>query len=252
MNEREIKSPPCRIRFFESPDELARAAAKDWLELLQMLEVAGREPTVALSGGRIARTFFDAAARLFAGHRELMHKVHFFWADERCVPPDHPESNYGLVAKHLFKPLAVPEAKVHRTPGEIEPVLAAATAARGLAKWTDTESGEVPILNVVLLGMGEDGHVASLFPDEPAPTMDSPDLCRAVTAAKPPPRRITVSYDIISKAENVWVLVSGAGKEPALRDSLGSEHTTPLGRVLASRPGTVIYTDLSPAGVFAA
>lgn len=249
MREQSVQSPPCRIRSFESSEELARVAARDWRELLQVLAMAGREEsTVALSGGRIARTFFDAAARMFGAHRDLIRKVQFFWADERCVPPDHPDSNYGLAANHLLKPLGVPEARIHRIPGEIEPGLAAETAAKGLAKWTATERGQVPVLDLVFLGMGEDGHVASLFPGEPSQAKDSPDLFRVVTAAKPPPQRVTVSYDILAKAENVWVLVSGEGKKKALRDSLASADNTPLGRVLASRSSTCIYTDLSPAG----
>lgn len=250
MDERELQAPPCRIRGFESAEELARAVARDCLELLQALEMAGREPTVALSGGRIAETFFDAAARRFASHREVLGATHFFWADERCVPPEHADSNYRLAAMHLFKPLGIPHTRIHRIPGEIQPDLAAATAARSLGKWTGAEPGEIPVLDLVLLGMGEDGHVASLFPGEAPEVMQSPEVCRVVTAVKPPPRRVTVSYGLLSKAENVWVLISGSGKEQALKHSLTSPDKTPLGRVLASRPKSCIYTDLSAASGF--
>ena len=250
MKQQDIKAPPCEIRSFESAEELARTVARDWLEFLQMMEMGGREPTVALSGGRIAQTLFEAANKLFANHRTVINGVHFFWADERCVPPDHPESNYGMAASHLLKPLGVAEAKIHRIPGEIEPALAASTAARGLMKWTGTNPGEVPRLDLVLLGMGEDGHVASLFPGEAREEMESPDVCRAVTAAKPPVQRVTVSYGVLSRAENVWVLASGSGKETALKHALTSGDKTPLGRVLAARSGTRIYTDLSPTGGF--
>lgn len=250
MNPEQISSPPCEIRSFDSSAELSMTAATDWFELLQMFELGGREPTVALSGGRIAKAFFGDACQLFASEPELIRKVHFFWADERCVPPDHPESNHGIAAEHLLNPLGVPETQVHRIPGELEPSLAASTASRGLVKWTGCDDGEIPTLDLVLLGMGEDGHVASLFPAESDQVMESRDFCRAVTASKPPPQRVTVSYGILQKAENVWVLASGAGKEEALRESLASPNSTPLGRVLYCRSNTRIYTDLSSAGGF--
>ena len=250
MNEQKIMLPPHELKVFKSGDELARGAARDWLELLQVLELAGREPTVALSGGRIAVTFFDAAAKVFRNHPDVIRNVHFFWGDERCVPPDHPESNYGVAAAHLLKPLEIPEMNVHRIPGEFDPALAATMASKGLARSTGTEEGAVPVLDLVILGMGEDGHVASLFPGEPTEVMESPDLCRAVTASKPPPQRVTVSYGVLAKAENVWVLASGNGKLEALKTSISNPSQTPLGRVLASRASTCIYTDLSPADGF--
>jgi 6-phosphogluconolactonase len=252
MNEQKIISPPHELRVFNSAAELARGAALDWLELLQVLELAGREPTVALSGGRIALTFFDAAVKVFRNHFNAIRKVHFFWGDERCVPPDHPDSNFGAAAARLLKPLEIPETNIHRIPGEFDPALAATMAAKGLVRWTGTDAGEIPVLDLVILGLGEDGHVASLFPGESVEVMESPDLCRAVTASKPPPQRVTVSYGILSKAENVWVLASGKGKADALNTSLSGPARTPLGRVLASRSSTRIYTDLSPADGFGA
>lgn len=250
MRQQTLDSPRCEIRSFTSPDELAGAAAEDWLELMQVLEMAGRDATVALSGGRIARQFFDRATALFAGHPSLLRHAHFFWADERCVRPDHPESNYWLALKHLLKPLEVPEVNIHRIPGEFDTHLATTTVGRALAKWTGADAEEMPALDLVFLGMGEDGHVASLFPGEAAEVMDSPDYYRAVTAPKPPPQRVTMGYGVLAQAENAWVLASGEGKAGALKQSLASANGTPLGRVLALRSGTRIYTDLSPAGGF--
>ena len=91
--------------------------------------------------------------------------------------------------------------------------------------------------------MGEDGHVASLFPGQPERVVQSPELFRDVVAVKPPPRRVTMSYAVLTRAERVWVLVSGAGKEGALRASLAPSGPTPLGRVLSARHSTRIYSD---------
>jgi 6-phosphogluconolactonase len=92
--------------------------------------------------------------------------------------------------------------------------------------------------------MGEDGHVASLFPGESETAMSDPALFRDVTAVKPPPLRITMGYGLIAQARQVWVLASGAGKQAALRESL-SAASTPLGRVIRQRADTRIYSDLA-------
>ncbi len=245
-----LQSPACEVRWFHSPEELVWTAARDWIEWFQVLRVGGRDPAVALSGGRIAKAFLEAANKALASHSGLIAKTQFFWADERCVPPEHPESNFGMAWKHLLRPSGVPESNLHRIHGEIEPMLAATTAARDLARWTGAAAGTVPRLDLVLLGMGEDGHVASLFPGEPPELMSSKESYRSVAAPKPPPDRVTLGYSVLSQADQVWVLASGSGKEQALRTSLESPERTPLGWVLGSRSQTRIYTDLSPAKGF--
>jgi 6-phosphogluconolactonase len=251
MKTQQIGSPPCEIRSFRSAADLAKAVARDWLEQFQVLELAGREPSVALSGGRIAETFLQASQQSFKAHRALLQGAHFFWADERCVPPDHRDSNYGLASKCLLKPMGVPEEHIHRIPGEFGPELAATTSVRGLRKWTSAEEGETPVFDLVFLGMGEDGHVASLFPNEPEDRANSIDLFRAVESPKPPKARVTMGYGVLSQAEEVWVLASGEGKLDAFKRSIRSPEETPLGRVLVSRRSTRIYTDLCPADTFA-
>ena len=99
-----------------------------------------------------------------------------------------------------------------------------------------------PVFDLILLGMGEDGHVASLFPGETADLVSSPEVYRSVVASKPPPNRITLGYATIAEAREVWVLVSGSGKENALRQSLEDTSTTPLGLVIAWRTMTKILT----------
>jgi 6-phosphogluconolactonase len=97
---------------------------------------------------------------------------------------------------------------------------------------------------LVFLGLGENGHVASLFPEESESEMADPAVYRAVVAVKPPPRRITLGYAALAAARQVWVLASGAGKEDALRDSLAPNGRTPLARVLQRRAQTRIFTDI--------
>jgi 6-phosphogluconolactonase len=204
----------------------------------------GRSISVAFSGGRIARDFFDAVAVNAQTIGAALGHTHFFWADERCVPPDHPDSNYLLASRHLFMPLGITGDLIYRIKGELPPEEAADEASRNLSRMALKNPEGVPILDYVFLGMGEDGHVASLFPDEAPEARQDPSFYRPVTAPKPPPSRVTIGYGVIAAAKQVWVLASGAGKEAALAASLGGPRT-PLGLVLASRAATRVFTDIA-------
>ena len=228
---------------FATDQELAQASASAWLEALATNR-AGPAQCVALSGGRIAKTFFASVVELAHDRGLAPANVHFFWADERCVPPDDAESNFRAARELLFAPLEIADEKIHRIRGEQPPDVAAAQAAAEICRIAPLTGDGQPVLDLIFLGMGEDGHVASLFPGEPEPVMASPAIYRAVTATKPPPRRITLGYAAIAAARQVWVLASGAGKEVALRDSLDPSGQTPLARVIKARLRTRILTDI--------
>jgi 6-phosphogluconolactonase len=228
---------------FASDVELADAAAQEFLRQLGSLPKAGPY-CVALSGGRIARRFFSASANLIKTNNVELSRIHFFWGDERCVPPNDPESNFAIARDLLFAPLDLSAHQIHRIQGEQAPETAATEAEAELRRITPHQTDGQPVLDLVLLGMGEDGHVASLFPGEPEEAISSKAVFRPVTAAKPPPHRITLGYAAIAAARQVWVLASGAGKEAALRQSLNPAGGTPLARVLGLRVQTRIFTDI--------
>jgi len=229
---------------FSEPKAVAEAAASEWLRLLQSPERATTPFSVALAGGRIAGIFFSTVARLAQNQSAVLDAVHFFWGDERCVPPNDPESNFGMARELLLQPLKVPDSRIHRIQGEKPPELAATDAEKDLLGLVTTSPDGRPLIDLIFLGMGEDGHVASLFPGEPEAVMLSKSVYRAVVGPKPPPRRITLGYPAIAAARAVWVLVSGTGKERAFRESLSETGTTPLARVLHSRRQTRIFTDI--------
>jgi len=173
--------------------------------------------------------------------------VHFFWADERCVPPNDPESNFAAAEKHFFQPMGISAGNIHRIRGEDIADLAAQQAAQEILRVAPSNSDGQPVLDLILLGMGEDGHVASLFPREPASMTTDKAVCRVINnSPKPPPTRITLGYATIAAARQVWVLASGTGKQAALRESLKPEGQTPLARVLGMRQQTRIFTDIRP------
>ena len=236
----------CELISFATDVELARFAANEWLTLAEAAACQDRRQFVALSGGRIAGRFFSASVELARERVISLRHVHFFWADERCVPPQDPESNFALADRLLFQPMKMPPGNIHRIAGEQNPESAAANAGSELSRIVPKNQARQPQLDIIFLGMGEDGHVASLFPSAPREQTDSREHYHAVIASKPPPQRITLGFAALSAAAQVWVLASGAGKERALASSLRNGDT-PLGKVLKSRQHTRIFTDIRPA-----
>lgn len=236
------------LRSFSGPDELAAAAAAAWLDEIESANRAGRSHCVALSGGRITQKFFMSTAEKGLARRVSFKGVHFFWADERCVPPDDDESNYKLANDLLFEPLKISDGQIHRLRGELPPGDAVAMAIAELSRIAPSQEGQ-PVLDLIFLGMGEDGHVASLFQNarfEPEKNAKCNDAFIFVAESpKPPPQRISLSYKTIAAARQVWVLASGAGKEAALKSSLNADGQTPLGRVIKSRAKTEIFMDIA-------
>jgi 6-phosphogluconolactonase len=239
--------PSAQSRFarlsFENATALTASVAERWLHTL-LKQDARRSYCVALSGGRIAMDFFEALVQEARAHRALLDNVHFFWADERCVPSDSPESNFRVAHQLLFEPLKIADSHIHRIRTEEAPERSAHLAAEPLRAVADSSNG-LPVFDMIFLGMGEDGHVASLFPDESSEVMNQAAIYRAVTAAKPPPKRITLGYGTIVAAREVWVLASGKGKQAALAESLSPNGDTPLSRVIRSRKQTLVFTDIA-------
>jgi 6-phosphogluconolactonase len=229
---------------FADADELASCAASAWLDEIESASRAGKTHCVALSGGRITQKSFAATVEQAKVRKISFKRVHFFWADERCVPPNDPESNFKPANELLFAPLKIPANQIHRIRGEDSPEAAVRIAEAELRRIAPADKNGGPILELIFLGMGEDGHVASLFPEATPEILNCIAPFLAVeNSPKPPPKRISLSYAAIAAAKQVWVLVSGAGKETALRESLSPDGKTPLARVIQSRLQTKIFSD---------
>jgi 6-phosphogluconolactonase len=230
------------MRTFADERTLADTVASEWLN--QLPRGQSLPFCVALSGGRIARRLFESATRLAKEQRVSFASTHFFWGDERCVPPTDPESNFAAANQLLLGPMQIAPERIHRIQGELSPGEAVKNAEAEITQFAPRDPLGQPILNLIFLGMGEDGHVASLFPEETEKFMTDNAIYRSVIAVKPPPQRITLGYGPITAARQVWVLASGPGKEGALKESLREASNTPLARVLKLRPSTVIFTDI--------
>lgn len=246
------------IERFESAAALVDAAVDDWLKWVgpsaepESGQSENPHRTVALSGGRITRNLFRASSAAARARGVSFSRLEFFWADERCVPPDHSDSNYLMAARELLTPMAIDPARVHRVRGELDPAAAALQAETTMRSVLQIGPDVQPILDLVFLGMGEDGHVASLFPGAPVEVTECASVYLPVVAVKPPPHRVTLNFATLAAAREVWVIVSGDGKEQALAESVRDDGTTPLARVLRDREraggATRILTDCGPVG----
>ena len=199
------------IRQFDNLDELSRAAAGEFIRLAREAIAARGRFMVVLSGGSTPRRLYE----LLAEHSFAdWNKVEFFWGDERAVPPDHKDSNYRMAREAILDRLAVPEANIHRI--EAERVTVARDYEAVIARAFGVEpGGEPPAFDLVLLGMGADGHTASLFPHTEALRETLRWVVQNVSG-----RRITLTPRILNQAAHVIFLVAGAEKARVLAEVL--------------------------------
>jgi 6-phosphogluconolactonase len=206
---------PEAVTVFADDEALSRSAA-DLFFLLSADAVAARGKfTVALSGGATPLRMYELLAadplRLTVPWRQ----VHVFWGDERCVPTGHRDSNFGAAHRALLSRVDVPPEQVHRMRCELGPASAAAAYDKELRELFG--AGPPPAFDLIVLGLGEDGHTASLFPRSAALNVTAH---LAVPVMLPPPvhQRVTLTLPVLNNAQHVLFLVSGSAKAPALRE----------------------------------
>lgn len=187
---------------------------------------------IALSGGATSDRLFEVWTREFARTTPWEH-LHFFWADERCVPPDHAESNYGQAQRLLFARVPVPPGHVHRIRGEAEPATEAARYASLVAQRFPMQDG-VPVLHFLLLGIGPDGHTASVFPGDAGRLFADPAAYAVSRHPQTGQARITVTGRTMLHARHTWCLATGPEKQILLEQILHDDaaRCLPAARVL--------------------
>jgi 6-phosphogluconolactonase len=217
--------PKPEIRIVANAEELNRAAAAEFAQRAK--EAAQRKSlfTVTLSGGSTPKKFYSLLASEQALRAQLpWDQTHFFWGDERHVPPDHPESNYRMANEAMLARLPVPPANIHRIKSEYQDAKQAADEyEQQLRHFFQLRAGEFPRFDLVLLGMGPDGHTASLFPDTAA-LGERERLVVANWVAKFNAYRITMTVPVLNQAACVIFLVSGEEKAEMLRTVLRGDQ----------------------------
>lgn len=191
-----------------SPDPAAVAAAFARYFAEQLAQEAGRF-TVALSGGSTPKLLFEHWTRHYADALDWS-RVHFFWGDERCVAPTDPDSNYGVTKALFLDPANIPTANIHRVLGEADPAGEARRYSQEIAEWVPQEAG-LPVFDLILLGLGDDGHTASIFPHQ-LELLQADQLCAVATHPTSGQERITLTGKVLNQARRVAFLVTGAHK----------------------------------------
>jgi 6-phosphogluconolactonase len=217
--------PPPDVVVETDADRLARAVGEALVARLAAAQVVHGTASVVVTGGGIGIAVLEQVAALAAEpvrERVDWTAVDIWWGDERFVPADDSERNEKQARSALLDQVGVPAERVHAMPpsdGEFrEPEDAAAWYAGVLASAAPA-GRDLPRFDVLLLGIGPEGHVASIFPESPAATDERP-VFAVRNCPKPPPTRVSLGFSAINTAEEVWLLVSGAGKAPAVARAL--------------------------------
>lgn len=224
-NINQLQSNSTDVKILKDLDEVSRQAADEILRQANRLETSAGRFAVALSGGTTPARLYQRLGREPAVRNRLpWDRIHFFWGDERHVPPDHPQSNYHMACDTLFAFAPVPAQNIHRISAE-EPdaVLAAETYERELSSFFDLGPGQLPRFDCILLGMGPDGHTASLFPGTDA-LHESKRLVVANWVEKFQTHRITLTAPVLNNAELIIFLVSGREKAEILGEILEGDY----------------------------
>jgi len=218
-----------QVRVFEDGEILARAARDMFIGEARAAIAARGRFDVVFAGGRTP----EAVYKLLVASELEWKRVHVWFGDERCVPPVHVDSNFHMAAEALLTKVAIPPKNIHRMHGELEAYRAAEAYEIEIKSQLGLDDGEWPRFDLVLLGMGPDGHTASLFPGTTA-LEDNEQLCCATWVEKLKAYRLTLTFPVLNHAKSVLFLAGGADKADALKLAIAPEvvdQTPPAGRV---------------------
>jgi len=217
------------IRVFDDADAMARAAA-EWL--CGLAGRADRTFAVCLSGGSTPRRLYETLAGPAIAAEFPWRRVHWFWGDERFVPHDHPDSNFRMVNEAMLARAPCPDANIHPVPVDgLSPQRAAVAYEAELKRFygADRLDPAKPLFDVTLLGLGEDGHTASLFPGHAA-LREQQRWAVAVEGASPP-ARISLTFPVLDSSRDAAFLVAGQGKRAILARARAGDPALPAARI---------------------
>jgi 6-phosphogluconolactonase len=239
--------PEVRVRVFKDMDELSRAAADFFKTIAQESIVAKGRFAVALSGGSTPRLFYSLLGSSPYVDAMDWSRIHIFWADERCVSQDQPESNYKLAYDMFLSRVPIQVENIHRIRGEEGPDKAAQAYEYELRDFI-SDSG-MPIFDLVILGTGEDGHTASLFPGSDA-VLEMTMLAVPVFLERPKISRVTLTLSVLNHTAHVLFLAAGCAKADIVRDILegGETQAYPAGQVRPVSGDVFWFIDRQAAG----
>lgn len=229
-----------RLTTCANAEAVAERAAADIARELERTREQRGIAHLALSGGSTPRRTYE----LLGSEPALLEGAEIWFADERCVAPDHEQSNYRLVSETVLEPAGIAPELVHRMQGELGPEEGARRYAQALREGPESGTPEVPVLDLIVLGIGPDGHIASLFPGSSALDAGDDVLCLGVRdSPKPPPERITLSLAVLRAARRCLLLATGASKADAIDATLAEPSRRVPASLLRRERLTVIVDD---------
>ena len=203
-------------------DELNRKAAEQFVALAGAANARRGRFAVALSGGSTPTALYALLVSAEYRNRLDWSRVHLFWGDERCVPPDHPESNFRMVQESLLSKVEIRRENIHRMAGEKDPQAAAADYENELRRFFSPPQDGVPRFDLIYLGLGEDGHTASLFPGTAA-LSENQNWVTIAYVGRLQAHRLTLTLPVINAAAQITFLVSGKSKRAIVKQLLGAD-----------------------------
>jgi 6-phosphogluconolactonase len=197
------------VKVFPTAYKLAEKFAEELIRMISEYAKKNKPFSVALSGGSTPELFFSVLGDHFS-KPATWENVHFFWVDERCVPPGSRESNYGMARRKFLDKIDIPSSNIHRMKGEDEPEKEASRYSEEISLFTGKRDG-LPLFDLIILGLGKDGHTASIFPGHKE-LFSSDKICEVAIHPGTLQKRITLTGKVINNADSVTFLVTGKKK----------------------------------------
>lgn len=236
------------IFIYPTLEDVSSALAAEINKRITELSIGKQKVTIALSGSSTPQVLFRHLAQ---NYKDVINWniIHLFWVDERCVPPDHEQSNYGAARKSLINNIPIPAENVHRIRGEEDPETEAKLYSDEVLATVETKNA-LPSFNIILLGIGDDGHTASIFPDQ----MDLLETSEIYAHSKHPltgQSRITMTGTVINNADFIYNLVSGSSKKKIVKTLIKKEAEAafyPANYIRPVNNNLIWYLDSAAAG----
>lgn len=239
---------PPKVQIFADLEDLSRNAADFFCSLFQKTVLQQDRFVAALSGGSTPRRLYELLGS--SRYRKTIDwkRVHIFLVDERCVPRNHPDSNYGMIFNLLLAPANIPESNIHRIAGEDKAEQAARRYEQELRSLFSAVG--TPSFDLIILGVGEDGHTASLFPNTDA-VFDQERLTAPVYLEPPKPSRVTLTFPVLNHAAQILLLASGQSKAEVVHEIIekGNPRHYPAGLLRPAEGSILWFLDRAAAGL---
>ncbi len=234
-------------KIYEDLEQLSKAAAKSIAKLINTANEMGRPFNIALSGGSTPKCLYQHLAQSPLTETINWSGVKLFFGDERAVPPDNKQSNYLMVKESLFDRIPIPSENIYRIQAELsDHQKSAELYQQTIIETLPKNEEDVPVFDLILLGIGSDGHIASLFPNTPV-LSEMKSFVRPVYIPRLDTWRLSITYPVINNAKNIFILAAGANKADIIADVLGGTNKDVIYPVQRIQPKGSLFWYLDKA-----